>query len=208
MLRAILFAAAVLGLPLIGGFASSSSFAQQPALPAAVPSESTPNYLVGPGDALQIFVWDRPELSAPVQVRPDGKISTPLVEDLQAAGKSPTMVARDIEKVLSQYVRSPVVTVIVQGFVGDSQQQIKVVGQAAAPKALQYRRGMTVLDVVIAVGGLSEFAAGNRARLIRVVDGKRTEIRVRLNDLINDGQIDENIEVQPGDVLVIPESIL
>jgi len=165
-------------------------------------------YLVGPGDALQVFVWDHADLTTTVGVRPDGRISTPLVEDLQAAGKSPTQLARDIEGGLSQYVRSPVVTVIVQSFVGETGQQIRVVGQAVKPRALQYRQGMTVLDVVIEVGGLSEFAAGNRARVVRNVNGAPTEIRVRLDDLLNDGRIDQNIRMFPGDVLIIPQSAL
>lgn len=176
------------------------------ALPADLVAQPTP-YLVGPGDTLQIFVWDHPDLTTTVQVRPDGMISTPLVEDLQAAGKAPTELARDIERVLGEYVRSPVVTVIVQGFVGETQQQVRVVGQAVAPKALQYRQGMTVLDVVIEVGGLSEFAAGNRARIVRNVDGRPREIRVRLGDLLNEGRIDQNLRMMPGDVLIIPESI-
>jgi polysaccharide export outer membrane protein len=191
--------------------AQAGSSAPAPSQSAAVPPapvQPGPNYLVGPGDQLQIFVWDHPDLSASVEVRPDGKISTPLVEDLQAAGKAPTLLARDVEKVLSAYVRSPVVTVIVQKFVGEIVHQVRVVGQAATPKALQYRQGMTVLDVVIEVGGLSEFAAGNRARIIRQVDGKKVEIRVRLEDLINKGKISENVPMLPGDVLVIPESIL
>jgi polysaccharide export outer membrane protein len=171
------------------------------------PPDKDGEYLVGPGDSLQIFVWDHADLSAAVQVRPDGKISTPLVEDLQAAGKGPTALARDIERVLSEYVRSPVVTVIVQGFVGDKTQQIRVVGEAAQPKALQYRQGMTVLDVVIEVGGLSAFAAGNRARVVRSVDGKSKEIRVRLDDLLK-GRIQQNIPILPGDVLIIPKSVL
>lgn len=165
-------------------------------------------YLVGPGDSLHVFVWDHADLTTTVQVRPDGRISTPLVEDLQAAGKSPTELARDVERVLGQYVRSPVVTVIVQTFVGESGQQIRVVGQAVGPKTLQYRQGMRVLDVVIAAGGLSQFAAGNRARIIRVVGGQETEIRVRLDDLLNDGRIDQNLQMQPGDVLIIPQSRL
>jgi polysaccharide export outer membrane protein len=165
-------------------------------------------YLIGPGDTLQIFVWDHDDLTAPVQVRPDGKISTPLVEDLQAAGKSPTALARDVEKVLGEYVRSPVVTVIVQAFVGSVEQEIKVVGQAVQPKALRFRQGMTVLDAVIEVGGLSELAAGNRARIIRRVDGEPTEIRVKLDDLMNKGKIAQNVALMPGDVLIIPESIL
>jgi polysaccharide export outer membrane protein len=202
-------AAPILLLLAIGAFASARGMAQQPAVgPAPASTESTPNYLVGPGDTLQIFVWDHGDLSSSVQVRPDGKISTPLVEDLQAAGKSPTALARDIEVVLSEYVRTPVVTVIVQGFVGDAQQQVRVVGGAAAPKALQYRQNMTVLDVLIEVGGLSEFAAGNRAKIVREVDGKETQIRVRLDDLLNKGRVKENVRMLPGDVLVIPESIL
>jgi polysaccharide export outer membrane protein len=210
MLRTPLRAAAVLTLLALGGLAGGGVWAQSP-VPATPPVAAiplSPNYLVGPGDTLQIFVWDHPDLSSSVQVRPDGKISTPLVEDLQAAGKAPTVLARDIETVLGEYVRAPVVTVIVQGFVGDSQQQVRVVGQAAAPKSLQYRQGMTVLDVIIEVGGLSEFAAGNRARIVRDVDGERTEIRVRLDDLLNKGRTDKNVSMLPGDVLVIPESVL
>jgi polysaccharide export outer membrane protein len=175
--------------------------------PGAAGQAAGEEYLVGPGDALQIFVWDHPELSTNVQVRPDGRISTPLVEDLQAAGRSPTALARDIEVVLTEFVRSPVVTVIVQEFVGDVAQQVRVVGQAVEPRALQYRQGMTVLDVVIEVGGLSEFAAGNRATLIRRVNGSPTQIRVRLDDLLEEGRIEENLAVLPGDVLVIPESV-
>jgi polysaccharide export outer membrane protein len=178
--------------------------ADEPPVGVEVPAD----YLVGPGDSLQIFVWDHADLTAAVQVRPDGKISTPLVEDLQAAGKSPTVLARDIEKVLAEYVRSPVVTVIVQGFVGASEQQVRVVGQAVQPKALRYRQNMTVLDVVIEVGGLSEFAAGNRARIVRKVDGEQKEIRVRLDDLVNKGKMQHNLAVLPGDVLIIPESVL
>jgi len=164
-------------------------------------------YAIGPGDELQIFVWEHEELSTDVQVRPDGKISTPLVEDLQAAGRTPTQLAREIETVLREYVRAPVVTVIMQEFRGAVSQQVRVVGQAVEPSALQYREGMTVLDVIIEVGGLSEFAAGNRAKIVRTVGGRETEIKVRLDDLLNDGKIAENIRVQPGDVLIIPQSI-
>lgn len=163
-------------------------------------------YQIGPGDSLQIFVWDHEDLSTSVQVRPDGKISTPLVEDMQAAGKTATELARDIEVVLSEYVRSPVVTVIMQTFAGAPQQQVRVVGQAVEPRALQYRQGMTVLDVIIEVGGLSEFAAGNKSKIIRSVDGDRVEILVRLDDLLNKGRMEENVRMLPGDVLIIPES--
>ncbi len=173
-----------------------------PEIAAATPED----YSIGPGDSLQIFVWDHQDLSTGVQVRPDGKISTPLVEDLQAAGRTPTQLARDIEGALSEYVRTPVVTVIMQGFVGEQALQVRVVGQAASPQALQYRQGMTVLDVMIQVGGLSEFAAGNRAKIVRRSASGESEIKVRLENLINDGDISENVEMRPGDILVIPQS--
>ena len=199
-----------IGAVIVGWLMAGCAHGQAPTQAAPAASVEVPDsYLVGPGDQLQIFVWDHPDLTTTVQVRPDGRISTPLVEDLQAASRSPTQLARDIEGVLSQYVRSPVVTVIVQGFVGETTQQIRVVGSAVEqPQALQYRQGMTVLDAVIAVGGLSEFAAGNRARLVRTVNGKTTETRVRLDDLLNKGKIEHNIQMQPGDVLIIPESRL
>ena len=174
--------------------------------PTAVSAVDSSSYLIGPADTLQIFVWDHAELTTTVAVRPDGRISTPLVEDLQAGGKTPTQLARDIEKVLAQYVRTPVVTVIVQSFVGQTTQQIRVVGQAVKPRTLPFRDGMTVLDVLIDVGGLSEFAGGNRARIVREVNGKPTEIRVRLKDLVNEGRIDQNVRMFPGDVLIIPQS--
>lgn len=187
----------MVGVPLLAG-------ADEPPAGVEVPGD----YQIGPGDALQIFVWDHADLSSPVQVRPDGKISTPLVEDLVAAGKTPTMLARDVEKTLSEYVRSPKVTVIVQNFVGASDQQIRVVGAALQPKALRYRSNMTVLDVVIEAGGLSPLAAGNRAKIIRKVDGENKEIRVRLDDLVHKGRVKENLPMRPGDVLVIPVSVL
>ena len=144
-------------------------------------SAQGPLYEIGPGDNLQIFVWENPELSTSVPVRPDGHINTPLVEDLQAAGNTPTELARDMEEKLSRYVRDPIVTVIVSGFVGQPDAQIRVVGEAAEPQALLYRERMTLLDVVIAVDGLTEFAAGNRAQLIRTVDGERRSQTVRFH---------------------------
>jgi polysaccharide export outer membrane protein len=165
------------------------------------------DYLIGPGDTLQIFVWDQPDLTTAVQVRPDGRISTPLVDDLVAAGVSPTSLARAIEGVLSTFVRSPVVTVSVQGFVGASDQQIRVVGEAVQPQALQYNEGMRILDVMIAAGGLSEFAAGNRASVIRYVDGEERRIRVRLGDLLSEGDVSQNLRMMPGDIVVIPLSV-
>jgi polysaccharide biosynthesis/export protein len=199
-------AAALFLLTLITACAGGPRQYSADSLPAELSAETQP-YLVGPGDSLQIFVWDHADLTTTVQVRPDGRISTPLVEDLPAAGKSPTALARDIEAVLGEYVRSPVVTVIVQGFVGETAQQVRVVGQAVQPQALQYRQGMTVLDVMIAVGGLAEFASGNRARIVREINGQPAEIRVRLDDLLNDGRIDQNVRMLPGDVLIIPQTV-
>lgn len=168
----------------------------------AVPAD----YLIGPGDAVNIIVWRNPEVSMSVPVRPDGKITTPLVEDLPAAGKTSTELARDIEKALAKFIQQPVVTVVVTGFVGNYGEQIRVIGQAAKPQALPYRRDMSLMDVLIAVGGVTEFASGNRASIIRTVDGKQQKLNVRLDDLIKDGDISANMPMRPGDILVIPES--
>lgn len=165
------------------------------------------NYIIGAGDGLQVFVWGHEDLSATVQVRPDGNISTPLVEDMLAAGRTPTELARAIEEKLSEYVRSPTATIIVQQFVGEYAQQIRVVGQATEPQSLPYRAGMTLLDVMIAVGGLSEFASGNRAKIVRRQDGEEIVINARIRDLLNKGDMDENVRMLPGDVLIIPESM-
>ena len=170
-------------------------------------TEETENYVIGPGDGLQVFVWGHDDLTTTVQVRPDGKISTPLVEDLEAAGSTPTQLARAIEETLSDYVRSPTVTVILQQFVGEYDRQIRVVGQAAQPQALNYRDGMTLLDVMIEVGGLSEFASGNKAKIVRRRNGTETVINVRIKDLLNRGNMEQNVKMLPGDVLIIPESM-
>ena len=164
------------------------------------------NYQIGPGDVLDIFVWRNPEISTRVPVRPDGKISTPLVEDMVALGKTPSQLARDMEQVLATYIKSPSVNVIVTQFLGTFEKQIRIVGQAANPQSIPYRQGMTVLDVMIAVGGLGDFAAGNKAKLVRTENGVTTEYRIRLNDLLNKGEIEHNVEIRPGDVLIIPES--
>ena len=166
----------------------------------------SPEYRIGPGDTVNVIVWRNPEVSMAVPVRPDGKITTPLVEDLQAAGKTSTELARDIEKALAKFIQQPVVTVVVTNFVGNFNEQIRVIGQAAKPQALPYRRDMTLMDVMIAVGGTTEFAAGNRTTLIRNVDGKQQRFNVRLDDLIKDGDISANMPMRPGDVIVIPES--
>ena len=166
-----------------------------------------PDYLIGPGDNLQIFVWRNPELTSTVPVRPDGRISVPLVEDMPAVGKTPTILARDIEQVLKQYVQEPIVNVIVTGFVGPFGQQVRVVGEAAKPQAISFRANMSLLDIMIDVGGLTRFAAGNRAVIVRKgIDGKDQEQRVRLDDLIKDGDVSANVKMLPGDILIIPQS--
>ena len=193
-------AAVALSALSLGGCASTkSSFAGE--APAA-----TADYLIGPGDSVNIIVWRNPEVSMSVPVRPDGKITTPLVEDLPASGKTSTELARDIEKALAKFIQQPVVTVIVTGFVGTYGEQIRVIGQAAKPQALPYRHDMSLMDVVIAVGGVTEFASGNSASIIRNVGGKMQKMPVRLNDLIKQGDISANVSMRPGDVLVIPES--
>jgi polysaccharide export outer membrane protein len=164
------------------------------------------DYIVGPGDNVDVIVWRNPEVSMAVPVRPDGKITTPLVEDLQASGKTSTQLARDIEQALSKYIQQPVVTVVVTEFIGPYTEQIRVLGEATKPQALPYREEMTLVDVLIEVGGMTDFAAGNRARIIRRVDGKQQQFSVRLDDLIRDGDISANVPMRQGDVLVIPES--
>ena len=165
------------------------------------------HYIIGAGDTLQVFVWGHDDLSTAVAVRPDGNISTPLVEDMRAAGKTPTELARAIEEVLGEYVRSPTVTIIIQQFVGEYDRQIRVVGQATEPKSLNYRSGMSLLDVMIEVGGLSEFASGNKAKIVRKENGEEVVMNVRLRDLLNQGDMSQNVRMRPGDVLIIPESI-
>jgi len=164
-----------------------------------------PEYIIGPGDTVQVFVWRNPDLSVTVPVRPDGKISTPLVEDMPAVGKTPTRLARDIETVLGEYVRSPQVNIIVTQ-PANAFNQVRVIGQVQKPAAIAYREGMTVLDALLAVGGLGTFAAGNRSHLVRTVDGKQTEIPLKLDALLNKGDMSQNLTLRPGDVLVVPES--
>ncbi len=194
---------------LMGTLAIASGSAQEPpdAPAAAVPGKKANSYLIGPGDTLQVFVFGQPALSVTVPVRPDGRVSTPLIEDLEAVGKTPTQLAREMEVVLSEFIRTPQVSVIVQTFVGTFGDQIRVLGQAAQPRSLPYRERMTLLDVLIEVGGLTKFAAGNRSRVVRMVDGRSEEYRVRLDDLMNRGRIEENMPMQPGDVVIIPEAV-
>lgn len=164
------------------------------------------SYIIGAGDNVNIIVWRNPELSLSVPVRPDGKVSAPLVDELVAQGKTPPELARDIEKKLATYVRDPVVTVIVTGFVGPFSEQIRVVGEAARPLFLPYKQKMTLLDVMIAVGGLTDFADGNRAVIQRTSDGNK-QYSVRLKDLIKRGDTSANVEMRPGDILIIPQSL-
>lgn len=185
---------------LLAGCATSS---YPPAPTAAANAEY--NYVIGPGDAVNIVVWRNPELSMSVPVRPDGKITTPLVEDLPAMGKDSSTLARDIEQALSKFIREPVVTVIVTSFVGPYSEQIRVVGEAATPQVLPYVQKMTLLDVMIAVGGVTEFADGNGASILRTGEGNK-QYSVRIEDLIKDGDVSANVEMKPGDVLIIPQS--
>jgi len=164
------------------------------------------NYIIGAGDNLNIIVWRNPELSMSVPVRPDGKVSAPLVDELVAQGKTPPQLARDVEKRLSTYVRDPIVTVIVTGFVGPYSEQIRVVGEAARPQFLPYKQKMSLLDVMIAVGGLTDFADGNKATILRGSEGNKA-YSVRLKDLIRRGDVSANVEMRPGDILIIPQSL-
>jgi polysaccharide export outer membrane protein len=179
-----------------------------PVIPDGAPSsESGSQYIIGPGDMIQIFVWRSPELTVTVPVRPDGKVSSPLVEDMVAVGKTPSQLARDVEKRLSEYIRTPQVSIIVTAAVSTFS-QVRVIGQVRTPQALAFREGMTVLDVVLAVGGLTDFAAGNRARIVRKgPDGAEQSIKVRIEDVVVKGKMSENKRLQPGDVIIVPESI-
>ena len=196
LLRTLAFAVA-------GAFLFGCATTYPPA--PAVAASADYNWIIGPGDSVNIVVWRNPELSMSVPVRPDGKIATPLVEDLPAIGKDATTLARDIEKELSKYIRDPVVTVIVTGFVGPYSEQIRVLGEAAKPQVLPYKQKMTLLDVMIQVGGLTDFADGNGATLLRPSDGNK-QYSVRLKDLIRRGDVSANVEMKPGDVLIIPQS--
>jgi len=196
--------AAALALCAATLFTACGSISNLPPAPAAA-SAADYSYVIGAGDTLSIIVWRNPELSLSVPVRPDGKISAPLVDELVAQGKTSTAVARDIEKRLATFVRDPVVTVIVTTFVGPFSEQIRVVGEAAKPQFLPFRQKMTVLDVMIAVGGLTEFADGNGATIVRTAEGNK-QYSVRLKDLVRRGDVSANVEMRPGDILIIPQS--
>ncbi len=187
----------------IGGCSSA------PPLPPAPPASASPSaeYRIGPGDKLNIFVWRNPELTVSVPVRPDGRLSIPLVEDVVAIGKTPSGLARELEQRLAKYIKEPVVTVIAEGFVGPFTEQVRVIGEAAQPRALPYRTDMTVLDAMIEVGGLTRYAAGNDAVIVRTVDGQQNTYAVHLTSLIRDGDVSSNVALQPGDILIIPQRL-
>ncbi|WP_213979954.1 XrtA/PEP-CTERM system exopolysaccharide export protein [Sphingomonas sp. dw_22] len=205
-----MIAVPMLGAALLSGCSSSGGRPQLP--PAAfVASREAPSdqYVIGPLDQLNVFVWRNPELSAKVQVRPDGRITTPLISDMPAVGKTPAMLADDLKIALGEYIKDPIVSVIVENFSGTYSQQVRVVGATEKPASIPYRANMTILDAMISVGGLSEFASGNRARLIRYdkQTGKQTEFRLRLSDLLKNGDTSANVKLEPGDVVIIPQSM-
>lgn len=193
----------------IGSAHAAESLAPSTAAPAGAPAATVvaADYVIGPGDTLQIFVWRNPELTVSVPVRPDGKISSPLVEDMVAVGKTPSLLARDIEAKLGEFVRSPQVNVIVTTPAG-LLSQVKAVGQIRLPQSYAYREGMRVLDLVLAAGGLTDYAAGNRSKIVRTENGNTTELKVKVGNLVNKGDMKQNLPLRPGDVLVIPESRL
>ena len=200
-----LFRAALVIVGLIFAFSLSGCAASAKYPPAPAVAATDYSYVIGPGDTINISVWRNPELSMTVPVRPDGKISTPLVQDLMAMGKDPKTLSADIEKELAKFIRDPVVTVVVSTIVGSSSEQVRVVGEATRPQTLPYKHKMTLLDVMIAVGGLTEFADGNAATILRSSEGAK-QYSVRLKDLVKRGDISANVEMRPGDVVVIPQS--
>jgi polysaccharide biosynthesis/export protein len=191
----------------LGGCATWSDWMGGEQLPPAPATSDAADYsyIIGAGDNLNIIVWRNPELSLAVPVRPDGKISAPLVDEMVAQGKTSSAIARDIEKKLATFVRDPVVTVIVTSFIGPYSEQIRVVGEAAKPQFLPFKQKMTVLDVMIAVGGLTDFANGNSASILRTSEGNK-QYSVRLKDLLRRGDVSANVEMRPGDILIIPQS--
>jgi polysaccharide biosynthesis/export protein len=192
---------------LVFALCAACSTAQYPAVPEAQRNlEVDYDYILAPGDAVTIFVWGNEELSSGGVVRPDGKLTTHLVEDLQAAGKTSTQLARDIEVAYAEYVRQPVVSVIVSSFIGVPDQTVRVLGEATSPMQVPYRKYMTLLDLMIAVNGLTEYADGNNSVLVRMVDGQEVTYSLRLDDLLKDGDITANVSMMPGDILIVAES--
>ncbi len=203
-------AIALIGAMLLGGCATVHGGTERlpPAAFASASEGPGADYIVGPLDQLSIFVWRNPELSTSVTVRPDGRLTVPLIDDLPATGQTPTQLARTIEERLSKYIQNPIVSVIVAGFNGPYAQQVRIVGQATRPAAIPYRANMTLLDAMVAVGGLTEYAAGNRARLVRFdrKDNRQHEYALKITSLMEDGRASANVRIEPGDVIIIPES--
>ncbi len=196
---------------LFAQFISACSSANKPLATATLHPSKTADinsykYLIGAGDVLNIFVWRNPEVSGSFAVRPDGMITTSLVEDIEVSGKTPTELAREIEKILSTYLRDPIVTVTVNNFVGPFSEQIRVIGEAAQPRAINYTQHMTLLDVMIQVGGLTEFADGNDAVLVRIENGQQKQYEIMIDELLKDGRISANVDMLPGDIIIIPEA--
>lgn len=199
----------LVSLVTISLLASCSSLPPLPAassFPSLTQNVDNYKYLIGPGDSLNIFVWRNPEISGSFTVRPDGMITTSLVEDIPVSGRTPTQLARDVEAQLSTYLRDPIVTVTVNGFIGPFSEQVRVIGEASEPKAINYRENMTLLDVMIEVGGLTDFADGDDARLIRIVADTQQEYGLQIDSLLRDGEIRGNVDILPGDIIIIPES--
>lgn len=201
---AIAKTAGILAVVTIGLVACGSNKAQIPVDQRF--SEPDYSYVIGPGDTMEIFVWGNEELTSTALVRPDGKFTTRLVEDMVASGKTPTQLARDIEKAYADFVRQPVVSVIVTSFMGVPEQQVRVVGEAIEPQSVPYRQHMTLLDLMIAVGGMTEYAAGNKSVLVRTTNGVQRSYGLRLDDLLRDGDISANMVLMPGDIVIISES--
>lgn len=200
---ALIAAAVPAALAAEAGDTAASAAVVAPAPPPGAAAD--PQYIIGPGDELQVFVWRNPDLSVTVPVKPDGRITTPLVEDMQASGKTAAQLARDVEKVLAQYVRTPQVNIIVTT-PRSLYSAVKVVGQVKNPQTIPYREGLTVLDAVLTGGGLTDFAAGNRAKIIRQENGRTTEVKVRIKDMVERGDLRTNVTLRPGDTLIVPES--
>jgi len=191
---------------LLSGCSSNNTLPSATLHPSNTANINSYKYLIGAGDVLNIFVWRNPEVSGSFVVRPDGMITTSLVEDIKVTGKTPTELARSIEEILATYLRDPIVTVTVENFVGPFSEQIRVIGEAAQPRAINYTQHMTLLDVMIQVGGLTEFADGNDAVLIRIEDGKQKQYQVMINQLLKEGEISANVDMLPGDIIIIPEA--
>ena len=207
LIKQKLFYCSVISLiMIITGCTTQSTLEQAKLKPSMTNEPEEYRYLVGPYDTLSVFVWGNAEISGSFEVRPDGMISTSLVEDIPVSGQTPTQIARNIEKALSTYIREPIVTVSVTEFNGPFSEQVRIIGEASSPRAIPYTENLTMLDVMIQVGGLTEFAAGNSAVLSRIEDGAYKEYTLRLDDLVQDGDITANVDILPGDIITIPEA--